>query len=371
MSLLHQIALSLIPSVGPVNARKLLQHFGDPIKIFESGRQRLQAETGMSSAMAAEICSPSSLLLAEKQIRFLEKQGCKVLFFDQPDYPTRLRYCHDAPILLYSRGCSPLNHTRIISIVGSRKASPYGLSSCATMLEELQDYNIMVISGLAYGIDIQAHRCCLQLGIPTAAVVGHGLEMIYPAAHRKTAEAMLEIGGLISEFPFQTACRPENFPKRNRIIAGLADLTLVVEAAVKGGALITADLANSYDREVYALPGRLNDHYSAGCNHLIQTNQAILFQETAEMMAQMGWSKSSDMFETSKLRKQQERVKQLSGLNMLQQQIYQQLSKAGERADTLLRLIPVNSGQLSLELLELEMKGLIQLKSGSIYEIRK
>lgn len=370
MSLIHQIALTLIPSVGPVNARKLISHFKDALNIFQAGSSVLISETGMSAAMAAQICSPLPLQLAEEQLLLLGKYDCQPLFFTDPLYPQNLNQCHDAPLLLYSRGNARLEQDRIVSIVGSRKTSTYGLQSCAAIAEVLQDYDVMVVSGLAYGIDVCVHRECLRLNIPTVGVLGHGLDRIYPAVHREIAADMLNCGGLVSEFPFKTSCRPENFPRRNRIIAGIAAVTIVVEAAEKGGALITADLANSYHRDVYAVPGRITDLGSAGCNYLIRTNQAILLQHTAEVMEAMGWNKVHNRQQDALLAKENEKAsKRKILLTAEQRTVFNALSEKALQADQLSAALKMGAGTLALTLLDLEMKGLICVKPGGLYQL--
>ncbi|WP_370526653.1 DNA-processing protein DprA [Pedobacter sp. HDW13] len=210
-------------------------------------------------------------------------------FFSEANYPKRLKNCFDAPILLYFKGNANLNQQRIISIVGTRNATDYGRNLCRQLCEVLAPYNVLVVSGLAYGIDVAVHKECIANQTTTVGVLGHGLDRLYPQVHKAVSQKMVLNGGLLSEFPILTNPDRQNFPQRNRIIAGIADVTVVIEASIKGGALITAEIANSYNKDVYAFPGRTNDVYSEGCNFLIKTNRAGLINHPKDLMYYLGW----------------------------------------------------------------------------------
>ena len=291
MALLHQLALSCIPGIGSVLARNLLSYCGDAEEVFKAKSKLLAHVPGIGPKTLIQLKEHAAFQRAELELLFIDKYKIKTFFISDNDYPRRLRNCADAPLLLYFKGNADLNANKVISIVGTRNATDYGKEICKSLLADLKIYDPLIISGLAYGIDGAAHKESLKNLIPNVAVLGHGLDRIYPAQHRSMAEKLLDCGGLITEFMSGTIPDRENFPKRNRIIAGLADLTIVVEASIKGGALITADLANSYNRDVFAFPGRINDEFSQGCNFLIKTNRANLISRVADLEYLMGWTK--------------------------------------------------------------------------------
>lgn len=291
MALLHQLALSCIPGIGSVLARNLLSYCGDAEEVFKAKAKNLAHIPGIGPKTLEFLKEHSALKRAEQELKFIEKFRIKALFLTDDDYPKRLRNCADAPVMVYFKGNADLNAGKVISIVGTRNATDYGKEICRTLVEDLKVHNPLVISGLAYGIDGAAHKEALKNDIPNVAVLAHGLDRIYPAQHRAMAEKIVNCGGLITEFMSGTIPDRENFPKRNRIIAGLADLTIVVEANIKGGALITAELANSYNRDVFAYPGRIHDEFSQGCNFLIKTNRANLMTRVADLEYLMGWTR--------------------------------------------------------------------------------
>jgi len=290
---LYKVALSLIHGIGSINAKKLIAFFGSVEAVFEAKKKDLLRIQGIGTILASEILNTDVLKRAEKEIAFAEKHGIKILFFLDDDYPLRLKHCDDAPIVLYHKGQLSLNHQKIVSIVGTRNATRYGKENCNELIKALKEngHNPLIVSGLAYGADICAHQSALKNNLPTVAVLGHGLQTIYPAAHKKIAEEMLESGGLITEFNSTAALDPSNFVRRNRIIAGMADVTVVIESGKKGGSLITANLANSYNRDVLAFPGRIGDKFSSGCNWLIKTNQAALIENIDDLEYALGWQK--------------------------------------------------------------------------------
>lgn len=363
MSQIHQLALTLIPGVGPVIARKLTDHFGSAAAVFAAGRQELNQVEGIRAPAVTAILESDALEAAEKQLRAASDPGIRMLFYTDPDYPSRLKECHDAPVLLYYKGKASLNHPRVVSIVGTRRPTPYGLLMCRQLTESLQACGVMVVSGLAYGIDVEAHRQSLAQGLPTIGVLGHGLGMLYPAAHRQIAGEMLVNGGLLTEFPYTAVASPENFPKRNRIIAGIADATIVVEAALKGGALITAELADSYHKEVFALPGRITDSASAGCNFLIRNHKAAILYHPDDLAVQLGWTPVSP----PPAARQQQAVAALP--EGLERQVCTALLEGARSLDALCMELGCVQGMLSVTLLSLEISGIIRALPGSMYEL--
>ena len=292
MSLHHKIALTFIKNIGPTLAKSLLAYFGSAEDIFKASSAKLIKVPGIGEKTINQLDFDEALKKAEKELIYVEKQGIEVIFYTDSKYPKRLKNCGDSPILLYAKGTMDLNPPHIISIVGTRNATDYGRQLCKQLIEELQQYNVLIVSGLALGIDVAAHKECVRLGMPTVGVLGHGLDRLYPSQNRVTADRMLENGGLLSEYPSGTIPDRENFPQRNRIVAGIADATVVVEAGIKGGALITAEIANSYNRDVFAFPGRLGDDFSEGCNFLIRNHKAGLLTCVADLAFSLGWEKT-------------------------------------------------------------------------------
>ena len=287
--LIYQVALTLVPGIGDVKGKKLVSHCGGVEAVFREKKKHLLKIGRVGQELVNELGNKKYLRLAEREIRFMERYHVTPLFYYDAGYPARLKHCHDSPLMLYYKGAARLNPERVIGVVGTRKPSAYGKEACARLVEGLSGLDILVVSGLAYGIDACAHKTSLLYGNPTVGVLAHGLDTIYPHLNRNLAEKMLVMGGLITEFPSGTRIIRDYFPRRNRVIAGMSDAVLVVESADKGGALITAQLANSYNREVFALPGRSIDPRSAGCNFLIKTQQAALVESSHDIMDMMGW----------------------------------------------------------------------------------
>ena len=285
----HRIALTLVEGVGDVLARQLISYCGSVEAIFKEKKRALEKIPEIGPKTAASIAGFKNFDRAEKELAFIRKHGIEMFFYLDENYPARLKNCYDAPVLLYYKGTTALNEQRMVAIVGTRKATEYGKDFTLKLVEELGQMKAVVVSGLAYGIDIAAHKACVAKNVETIGVMAHGLDRIYPQIHNQIARKMVEHGGLITEHISGADPDKENFPKRNRIIAGLCDAVIVVEAAKKGGALITADIANSYNRDVFALPGRINDTYSDGCNMLIKSNRAALIQSAADIRYIMGW----------------------------------------------------------------------------------
>ncbi|UYZ60023.1 DNA-processing protein DprA [Hymenobacter latericus] len=289
-SLLSEVALTLLPGIGPLITRNLISYCGSAEAVLQAPQAKLLKIPGVGPGTVTALRNNAAALgKAEQILRRAEKDGVQLLYYTRPNYPTRLRPVPDAPVLLYYLGTADLNHPRSLAVVGTRQATDYGREQTEKLVRGVAGYQPLIVSGLAYGIDIIAHRAALQEGLPTIGVMATGLDIIYPAAHRRTAEKMVEQGGLLTEFPFGTQPDKYNFPARNRIIAGLTDGTVVVEAARKGGALITAELALEYNREVLAVPGRLDQAVSEGCNHLIRNQQAVIYTSPADVEQVLNW----------------------------------------------------------------------------------
>ncbi|MBJ6142732.1 DNA-protecting protein DprA [Hymenobacter sp. BT559] len=290
--LYHELALTLLPGIGPQLTRQLMSYGSSAKNVLHLPPGKLRRIPGVGDATIKILTGPErgkALAQAEASLRKAEKEGVEILFYTNKRYPSRLKLIPDAPVLLYYQGQADLNAPKTLALVGTRQATEYGREQTERLLKGVLPHQPLIISGLAYGIDIMAHRAALQEGLQTVGVMATGLDIIYPAAHRKTAEKMRETGGLLTEFAFGTQPDRYNFPQRNRIIAGLADGTVVVEAAAKGGALITAELALSYDRDVLAVPGPLGAPSSEGCNTLIKSHKAALYQEPKDLEQVLNW----------------------------------------------------------------------------------
>lgn len=294
MSLLHRVALTYVKNIGPTLAKSLVAYFGDAESIFKAPSRKLIKVPGIGEKTINQLDFDIALKKAENELKFIERSNIEVIFYTDSKYPRRLKACNDSPVLLYAKGNIDLSAQYVVSVVGTRNATEYGKNLCRLLIEELQQHNVLVVSGLALGIDVAIHKECLKHNMPTIGVVGHGLDRLYPSQNRATAEKMLENGGLLSEYPSGTIPDRENFPQRNRIVAGIADATIVVEAGIKGGALITAEIANSYNRDVFAFPGRIGDDYSEGCNFLIRNNKAQLLTCAADLAYSLGWEKGEN-----------------------------------------------------------------------------
>ncbi|MDR1882754.1 MAG: DNA-processing protein DprA [Prevotella sp.] len=365
---LYRIAFTLIPGIGDITARNLLQIMGDEEAIFKSGKKALLGIQGLSPKLVNEILNPEVLFKAEKELEFVEKNNISICFISDKDYPYRLKECADAPVLFYFKGKTNLNADKIISIVGTRNSTTYGNGFCDSFLEKISEIlpNTLIVSGLAYGIDIHAHRAALKYNLPTVGVLAHGLDIIYPSVHRQTAMEILEQGGLLSEFPGKTEPERFNFVRRNRIVAGMADTVIVVESDEKGGSLITAEIANSYCKDIFAVPGRITDRYSRGCNKLIASHKADLFQSTEYFLQQMGWDEESR--KKQKMPRQQNLFLVLTGE---EQTVVDKLATVESlHIDQLARELDIPAYRLFATLLELEMKGAIKNLPGNMYALK-
>lgn len=359
---IHDLALNFTSGVGTVTLRNLVNHFGSSQAVLEAPEAKLQLVDGIGNKLSSLIKNNQSAYeRAEREIAFAEKYNVQLLTFSDDAYPRRLKECYDAPSVLYYRGNADLNSNRVVSIVGSRKATHYGRNLCDELVEALTDYNVIVVSGLAYGIDSFAHKASVSHGIPTVGVLGHGLDQIYPPSNRNLAKDMLENGGILSEFPFNSKPERQNFPQRNRIIAGMADVVIVVEAAIQGGALITAEIANNYNRDVCAFPGNVNQEYSAGCNFLIKSHRAHLISRAKDLEYLMSW----EQVETKPKPIQIQMEFSLSGIEKkVHELIRHHHSLSMDEISTKLNLA---QSKLTITLLELEMKGLLVALPGKVF----
>jgi len=365
-NLLYQIGLTLVKGIGNIIARQVIDTLGDVSLLFKEKAYILERIPGISRKIISEIRHPEVLQRAEKEISFIEKNKIEALFIKDENYPERFKECVDAPPMLYFRGNTSLNTEKIISMVGTRNASNYGKEITERLILDIsKNYpETLIVSGLAYGIDISSHRAALKNDLPTVGVLAHGLDRIYPSAHRHTAIEMLEKGGLLTDFISETDPDRQNFVKRNRIIAGISDCTVVVESAEKGGALITANIADSYHRDVFAVPGKATDTYSAGCNALIKYKKAALITCADDIFREMCWNKG----EGHKPQMVQRSI--FIDLTPDEQSVVDLLSKAENMQLNMLGIelnLPV--AKLAALLFELEMKGAIRCMPGGLYRL--
>jgi DNA processing protein len=357
------IALTQVPHIGPVHARQLLQCKGSAREIFRSSRRELECMPGIGTVRAQSILQWKDFSQAEKEIRFMEKFRIRALVLGQPDYPGRLSHCYDAPLLLYYRGSASLNPLKTISIIGTRTPTEYGKDRVRDLLISLAPYEPIVFSGLAYGIDTLAHKYSLKQGLETVGVLAHGLDRIYPGANKSLAREMMEQGGLLTDFPSGTNPDAVNFPRRNRIVAGMSDAVIVVETGIKGGSMITASLAGGYNREVFALPGRVTDPKSEGCLVLIRQHQAQLLQDPVQVAESLNWL----MPGRETIRQQAIADFQLSAP---EQTVWDCIRQKSPRSlDELLHHTGIPAGEMAGILLSLEMYQLIAPLPGMRYRL--
>ncbi len=364
-NLLHKIALSVIPGIGGVLARSVVAYIGSVEGVFAEPVKNLQKIPGIGEVNAHRIRDKEVFKKAEKELHFVEKNKIDVLFYTDKNFPRRLKTCVDAPVLIYSKGNLNLNEQRVVSIVGTRNATAYGKQVSDELIKNFsgRNYKVLVVSGLAYGIDIQAHKSALKYNIPTAGVVGHGLDKLYPSLHVETARKMLENGGILTDFPSGTKIDPSNFIRRNRIIAGLADAVIVVESAIKGGALITAEIASSYNRDVFAFPGRSGDTYSKGCNQLIRNSAANLIEDIDDLEFFMGWEKNE--------KNKAVQTNLFVELNADEEKIVALLRDNGELfIDQISSELTLPVSKVSALLLNLEFKNAVVAMPGKMYKLK-
>lgn len=360
--LLYKIGVTLLDGVGDINAKKLIAACGGAKEVFHAKKEHLLKIDGIGDYIANAVVSQKVLTRAEKEIQFIEKNKIQALFYLDKNYPQRLKQCIDSPVMLYYKGNANLNNRKVISIVGTRKATEYGKQFCKELMEHLQVHQPLIVSGLAYGIDICAHKESLKNNLETVAVLAHGLDDLYPGQHSSVADKMLEQGGLLSDYLSETKPDKENFPKRNRIVAGMCDAVVVVEAGITGGALITAEIANSYSRDVFALPGRIGDPFSAGCNKLIKINKAALIESYADISYLLGWQQ-----EEVKAARQAKLFLDLSEEELM---LVNYLKENGNLPiDELCYATNLSMSKAAVLLLNLEFNGVVKSLPGKIYEL--
>lgn len=360
-SLLYKIALTLIDDIGAITAKRLITHCGSAEAVFAEKKKNLLKIPNVGEVITKRVGNnKQAFVRAEKELKFIEKERVNVLFYLDKDYPKRLLHCDDGPVVLYTKGNTDFNAEKIIAVVGTREPTDYGKKVVEEIISNLALNNVLVISGLAYGIDICAHRQALKMGLHTVAVLAHGLDKVYPASHRSTSVEIIQSGALITEFLSETMPDRENFPKRNRIVAGMVDAVLVVESSVKGGSMITADIANSYSRDVFAIPGRVGDKASEGCNRLIKLNKAALIESASDIELQLGWTEKSQRKEIQKklFIELDEDEKTLMDILLKQEKI---------AIDDFSLAAKMSMSKTSSVLLNLEFKGLIKTLPGKMY----
>lgn len=361
--LLYQIALTLVPHIGDVHAKALVNIFGDAHSIFKAKKKDLENIEGIGSIRAGSIKAFNDYSSSEDEIKFIDQYKIAPLFINSPLYPQRLLNCYDSPALLYYRGNADLNHSKIISIVGTRSNSEYGKAVCEKLVEDCANENILIVSGLAFGIDTIAHKAALKNSLPTVGVLAHGLDRIYPVQNKSLAKQMAMNGGLLTEFISHTNPDKQNFPKRNRIVAGLCDALIVIESGKKGGSLITAELGNGYNKDVFAIPGRTTDSKSEGCNYLIKSNKASLINNANDLLEMMNWKPSTK----SAASKQRELFIELSPDEKIVVDILQQ--QAQIQIDQLYFKSGLSSSAVAAALLMLEMQNVVASLPGKIYKL--
>lgn len=363
---IYQVALSMVPGIGDITSKTLVSYCGSAKEVFKKNRNQLSKIPGIGQVNADKIISFNKFSDAESEINKCNKHKIEILFFTDKSYPKKLKHAPDSPTILFYRGSSNLNNQKTVAIVGTRKSTSYGREFTETIIEKLAPHKALIVSGLAYGIDINAHKAALKYGLETIGVMASGLDIIYPDLHRKTAIEMLKHGGLLTEFKIGMKPEAHNFPSRNRIIAGMSDVIIVVEAAKKGGALITAEIANSYNRDVFALPGDIGKFFSEGCNNLIKSNKAHLLTSIEDIEYIMNWESQSDgtdledkYYDYSKLSEEEKNI-----IETLKQ------STDGLIVDELSWKSQIPLNKLASILLNLEFNGVVKTIPGKKYRLK-
>lgn len=358
------LTLSRSDGIGPATARKLIAHFGSASAVLRAPAEQITQETGVSERIATALNDAPLRAQCQRDIEAALKLGGKALHLNDPEYPQRLLHCNDAPIVLFVVGSPDLNARRIIAVVGTRKVSDYGKQVCEKIIGELEPYGCSIVSGLAYGVDICAHHAAMKYGLPTMACLAHGIQRIYPSEHTSTARSMIEQGGgWVTEFAPGMQPKRNNFPERNRIIAGMCDATIVIESGNKGGSMITARIAASYHREVFAVPGRITDTQASGCNSLIKNMEALLLSHGAQLARELQWEKAP---QTAK------QLPLLVDLSPEERFICELLVDGPLHVDLIAARMHeqgIEIGQLPLLFIHLEMRGLIRQHPGQRFSL--
>ena len=360
ISLWHKIALSRIPKIGPKRARTLVSYCGSIEAIFQEKKKNLKKIPTIGNILAETISSSTFKMEVDEEVRSLSDQKVNVYCFLDDLYPRRLKHFADSPITLFQKGNASLNPEKTIGIVGTRKPSEIGKINCQKLVASLNNLEVTTVSGLAYGVDIFAHKKSLEYNIPTIGVLGSGINKIYPSSHRSLAQKLLNKGSLISEYRMDAKADRENFPMRNRIIAALSDVVVVIESGIKGGSRITAQLANGYNKEVATFPGRVQDEKSAGCNALIKSNQAVLIENAADLISLMNWD--------VEVRPRQIQGRLFEELNNEEKGVYEVLSEVESmHIDEIAARTSFSTSKVPGILLSLEFKGLVKTMPGKQY----
>ena len=364
--LIYKIGLTLLDGVGDVLAKNLLAYCGSAEQIFKTNKAQLEKIPGIGTVLSKSI-SQSKMVLdrAEKEVLFIQKNKIQPLFFTDKNYPQRLKNCYDSPVMLYYKGNADLNTQKIVSVVGTRTPSPYGKLMTEKLIQDLKASGILITSGLAYGIDITAHKMALENDLQTVGVLAHGLDRVYPSVHTHYAEKMLEQGGLLTEFMSETIPDRENFPKRNRIVAGMCDALIVVESKKEGGSLITATIANAYHKDVFAFPGRAGEALSEGCNGLIKSTKANLIESVADLFYIMNWNQEVKRKKTTQI----PLLLNLSPDEQLMVNVFE--NKTQLHIDEICHATQFPISKTSSCLLQLEFSNVIKSLPGKMYELNR
>ena len=360
--LLNALALMRVEGVGDIVAKKLINHLGSAEAVFAARKPQLLAIEGVGEVLYNNLRNTAVFKLAENEVKYVRGHNIKPLYFLDADYPERLKHCIDGPVVLFSSGKIDFTHRKTLSIVGTRQMTSYGADFCRKLLEDIAPLNPIIISGFAYGVDIFAHQVAMDLNLQTIGVVAHGLNQVYPKVHKRYMAKMEENGGFFTEFWSISNPDKENFVKRNRIVAGLSEATIIIESAEKGGSLITANVANDYNRDVFAVPGRVTDKYSVGCNNLIKSQRANVLTDAADLIYMLNWE-----LEEKKTRPVQKQL--FVTLEADEQIVYDYLQKNGKELMDIIALhcdLPIY--KLSSLLLTMELKGLIRPLPGKLFE---
>jgi DNA processing protein len=361
--LLHILALMRIEGVGDIVAKRLIHHCGSAEAVFRAKKSQLKAIDGIGAVLLNNLKDTSVFTKAEHELAYIEREGIRVLYYQDAAYPERLKHCVDGPTLLFASGAIDFSNRRVISIVGTRQITSYGIDFCKKLVEDLACFNPLIVSGFAFGVDIVAHQASMDHGLQTIGVLAHGMNQLYPKSHQKYVSKMEQNGGFLTEFWSTSNPDKENFVKRNRIVAGISEATIVVESAEKGGSLITATMANDYNRDVFAVPGRVTDRYSIGCNDLIKTQRAQLMTSAADLVYHLNWDLTDKAVPSIQ--------KQLFvTLEAEEQLIYDYLQKQGKQLLDVIALscnLPIF--KTSSLLITMELKGLIRPLPGKLFEV--
>jgi DNA processing protein len=373
--LFNVLALLKVEGVGDIVAKKLINHCGSAEKVFNSKSQSLKSIDGIGAVLIKNLKDKSIFEKAERELRFIENEKISILYYQNDDYPNKLKHCIDGPVLLFGSGNLNFENRKIISIVGTREVTSHGVDFCKKLIEDLAIFNPIIVSGFAYGVDIVAHQAAMENKLQTIGVLAHGLNQVYPKAHKKYVAKMEENGGFLTEFWSNSNPDKENFVRRNRIVAGMSEATVVIESAEKGGSLITAIMANDYNRDVFAVPGRTSDKYSQGCNNLIKTQRANLMTSAADLVYILNWEIHSQdqtrgKAELGGANNNKAIQKQLFiSLDIDEQKVYDYLQRNGKQLlDSIALECEFPIFRISSLLLNMELKGVIRPLPGKLFE---